>query len=499
LPRPAFQLLPVLVHARPLEARWTIAEPETSAPLPAAQAPAWSRATAVAIGALFLSWPALHNRYPLLYPDSITYLGDGRTVAEALFLHRLSDHYGMRSLIYSLGIYPFHWNRTPWPVETLQALLTAYVIWLVVRSIVVRGTERQSIVLYLVFVAVLSVLTSASWFASLVMPDILGPVLYLCIYLIVFARETLSRGEHLTVAAIAWFGATSHITHLVLAAGLCILLFLLVPIRRLQMRGRLKAVRDAALVVLLAAASLAGLNVYLSHRLSLNGDAPPFLTARAIGDGPGLWYLQQHCPQANLALCDYVQMLSNDPSADDFLWGEGGVLAIASNETRERIEREDLRFVFAAARAYPRAQLARSARNFLEQLRACGIYVFDANAWMGSQIDEVLPGQNARYLKSLQARNALPLDFFSDVLLYWTLIASVCAIAIFGLLLRSSLAPRLAGLGVVIVSTVVANAFVTGVFSNVEDRYQGRVIWLIPFLAGALALAWLDRRRREGG
>lgn len=466
--------------------------------MPAAQAPVWSGGAAVAIGALFLSWPALYNRYPLLYPDSISYLGDGRTITEALFLHRLSDHYGMRSLIYSLGIYPFHWNRTPWPVAAIQALLTAYVIWLVVRSIVVPGTERRSIVLYLVFVTVLSVLTSASWFASLVMPDILGPVLYLCIYLVVCAPETLSRGEHFTVAAIAWFGAASHITHLVVAAGLCILLLLLMPIRQMQMRGRLKAVGEASLIVVLAAAGLAALNGYLSHRLSLNGDAPPFLTARVIGDGPGLRYLQQHCPQANLALCGYVRMLSADPSADDFLWSESGVLALASDETRERIEREDLRFLLAAVRAYPRAQLARSVRNFLEQLRACGVYVFDANAWMGSQIDEVLPGQNARYLKSLQAHNALPLDFFSDVLLHWTLIASVCAIVVFAIVLRSSLAPRLAGLGVAIVSTVVANAFVTGVFSSVEDRYQGRVVWLIPFLAGALALAWLDRRRSGG-
>lgn len=80
----------------------------------------------------FLTWPALFNRYPLLYPDSITYIADGRLVARALFLHELSGYYGTRSLIYSLGILPLHCNATLWSVVALQALLTGYILWLVV-------------------------------------------------------------------------------------------------------------------------------------------------------------------------------------------------------------------------------------------------------------------------------------------------------------------------------------------------------------------------------
>src|SRR5579863_2718383 len=99
-----------------------------------------ARGLAVAVGALLTLWPALYNRYPLLYPDSMTYIADGTPVARAVFLHQLSDYYGMRSFIYSLGILPLHWNVTPWPVAGLHALLTAYVIWLVVRSLRPRGT-----------------------------------------------------------------------------------------------------------------------------------------------------------------------------------------------------------------------------------------------------------------------------------------------------------------------------------------------------------------------
>ena len=41
----------------------------------------------------------------------------------------------------------------------------------------------------------------------------------------------------------------------------------------------------------------------------------------------------------------------------------------------------------------------------------------------------------------------------------------------------------------------MANALVTGVLSNVEERYQARVVWLLPLLAAVFVLHWLDQRR----
>ncbi|MGD0903283.1 MAG: hypothetical protein ABR924_10125, partial [Terracidiphilus sp.] len=86
------------------------------------------RGAAVLLGALLLSWPAFYNGFPLLYPDSMTYLSDGRVVARALFLHQFSDYYGVRSFFYSLGILPWHWNISPWPIVALQCLLVAWVV-----------------------------------------------------------------------------------------------------------------------------------------------------------------------------------------------------------------------------------------------------------------------------------------------------------------------------------------------------------------------------------
>src|ERR1700686_1359596 len=96
------------------------------------------RACGVLVAALLMTWPALYNGFPFLYPDSTSYLASGAPVAQAIFLHQFSDYYGARSLLYGLGILPLHWNTTAWPVVFFHALLTAYVLWLVVRSLFPR-------------------------------------------------------------------------------------------------------------------------------------------------------------------------------------------------------------------------------------------------------------------------------------------------------------------------------------------------------------------------
>ncbi len=447
------------------------------------------RGAAVLVGALLMTWPALYNGYPLLYPDSMTYLEDGRPVAWALFLHKFSDYYGMRSFIYSLGILPWHWNVTPWPIVALQTLLTAYVIWLVVRSILPWQTATR----YLVLVVLLSLLTSLSWYVSLIMPDILGPALYLCIYLLVFARESLTPTERLTVVLIAWWAVASHVTHLILAAGICVLLAFLLVLRRQFMQRRLRAVGEVAIIVLLAAAAQVALHTYLYGEPSLNGERPPFLMARVIADGPGRWYLEQRCGEVKWAICEHVHDLPDDP--DNFLWGANGIWQSADEATQERLRQEEVPFILATLRAYPRQQLSKSAGHFWQQLTAFGLWDLDANGWVLEVFDHVLPGGRPRYLQGRQVRNALPLEFFTSVQ-NWTIIVSLVVMGGLTPRLWRRRPPRLVGLSVVIVSLVIANAFVTGVLSTVEDRYQCRVIWLLSLLAGLFVLDWLDHWQR---
>ncbi len=447
------------------------------------------RGGAVLASALLMTWPALYNGYPLLYPDSMSYLEDGPLVARALFLHRFSASYGVRSFIYCLGILPWHWNANPWPIVALNALLTAYVIWLAARSIF----PQQTVTRYLALILPLSLLTGLGWLVGWIMPDILGPVLYLSIYLLVFAREILSRAERLIVALIAWWAVGSHVTHLMLAASLCVLLVPVLVLQRQPTRRWLRAVGGVAMIVLVAAASHLALHRYLYGEPSLNGKRPPFLMARVIADGPGRWYLQRRCGDLHLAICDHLHDLPDNVA--DFLWGIHGIWGSSSADEQERLRRGEMPVVLGTLRAYPQEELIISADHFWRQLQTFGLSDYDPNPWIFEMIDTVLPGARARYLQSRQAQETLHEEFFTSVQ-DWTVIASLVVIAVWTVFVRQW-SRRVIGLTAIIVFVVIANAAVTGILSNVEDRYQARVIWLVPLLAGVLVLEWLDHHPRR--
>lgn len=451
------------------------------------------RISAVLVAALLMTWPAVYNGFPLLYPDSMSYLQDGGRVARALFLHDLSGYYGGRSFIYCLGILPWHWNITPWPVIGLHAVLTAYVLWLVVRSFL----PRQTLIAYFALVVPLSLLTGLGWFVGCIMPDILGPVLYLSIFLITFSWDAHARPERLAVMLIAWWAMASHSTHLILAGGLCILVGLLLLLKR-QPEGRwLGPVGRLAAIILVAALAQLALHTYLYGEPSLNGERPPFLMARVIADGPGRWYLQQHCLEQKLAICDHVHDLPDNVA--DFLWAPDGIWRSASPAEQERLRQEEMGVVLGTIRSYPWAVLSISATHFWRQLNAFGWgTTYTANPWILEMFSTVMPGARSDYLQSRQARQTLHERFFTSVQA-WTVWASLVVIGVWVLLLGRGWSRRLVGLAAVIIFVVIANAAVTGVLSNVEDRYQSRVVWLVPLLAGVMVLEWLDRRYRSGG
>lgn len=434
-----------------------------------------------------MTWPALYNRYPLLYPDSASYLGDGSRVARALFLRRFSVYYSLRSPLYSLGILPLHWNITPWPIVAFNAFSTSYVLWLLVRSLL----PRRTLINFLGLVIPLSLLTGLGWLVGWIMPDVLGPVLYLSIYLLVFAKEALSPTERLALALIAGWAVASHATHLLLAVGLCVVLMGVLTVQGHAARQTLRAVGPVVAIVLAAAVAQVGLNEYLYGQASLNGERPPFLLARVIADGPGKRYLEQHCGELRLAICAHVRDLPDN--MDDFLWGEH---PWNSPEQEEQLRHEEMVVVLGSLRAYPREELFATAHHFWRQLLSYGLWSYDPNQWMSENIDIALPGSRLRYLRSRQAQSKLHEQIFSS-LQDWTLIASLLVIVSSTLFARRWRSRQLVGLTAIITFIVVANAAVTGNLSNVEDRYQAAVIWLVPLLAGVFILTWLDRRSRR--
>jgi len=105
-----------------------------------------------------------------------------------------------------------------------------------------------------------------------------------------------------------------------------------------------------------------------------------------------------------------------------------------------------------------------------------------------------MPGAHARYERSLQARSVVPTTFFTQ-LQRWPVYAAILVLAASLSWIWRSRQIRFLGFLIVIIPTLIANAFITAVASEVDSRFQARVVWLLPLLAGLVVLCWKDSRR----
>jgi hypothetical protein len=350
----------------------------------------------VLLGAVSMTWPAIYNGLPLLYPDSMDYIMAGHFIARKLFLHRSMFYYGLRSSIFSLGILPLVISGSVWPLIAVQCLVTSFLLWLVARSI----TPKNGALRFLVLMFLLSLSSSLSWYGSLVMPDILGPDLYLCVYLLFFARDTLSVLERSALYLLSWWAVASHATHLLVVATLSLFLALLAIVGQRPLRRHLKVASEVVAIIALAIGAQMVVATLVYGEPSLNGRRPPFLTARLIADGPGSWYLEKNCGNAQWEMCRFVSHLGNN--SDWFLWDPNGVWARASSDSRQRILSQERAFALAVLRAYPLQEFEKAVSNFRRQLIAFGVVDLRRYGTVVDHIGEALPREQSKYMQSPQ-------------------------------------------------------------------------------------------------
>lgn len=146
---------------------------------------------ALPAAAALLLWPAVWNGYPIVFADTGTYL------SQAIHRHAGWD----RPVFYSLFMLPLHAKVTVWPVIVAQALLAAWVLWLVCRALL----PRVSWVAFVGGAALLAAGTWLPWIVSELTPDVFTPLLILVVCLLAWVPEGLSRLERVGLVGLAAF------------------------------------------------------------------------------------------------------------------------------------------------------------------------------------------------------------------------------------------------------------------------------------------------------
>ncbi len=395
-----------------------------------------------------------------------------------------------RSMFYQMFAWTGFEIGQLWPLAAAHAFMVAYPAALVLARVLGVAPGWS----FILGMGALGLLTPLGLSVGIAMPDILAGVLVLVITALMAGWGALRWWDRALLFAIATFAMVSHTSHLLLGLALAGALLLL-PLRNAAMW------RGAALVGL-ACVSAVGLERVQQTLQTRHTDTllltHPHLVAHLVDHGPGVAYLQRVCPEAGFAICAHVDDLPIEWR--DFLFGgstaETRFFADATPELQQAISAEQFDLTRAVVRNDPVAVMDFAARAWLRQL-----IMFDPSGllvppelltrndgepapwftpypdWIQAQVRNLAVVNESWILSALRTSTW-----------FWTLLTLV-ALGWFPRA-RHHLAarPDLLLVCTALLLGVVLNAAVCGILASPYDRFQARIIWLIP-LAGLALLA----------
>jgi hypothetical protein len=449
---------------------------------------------------------------------------------------------GARSVYYGLFVYSFERWGTLWALAAAQATVAASVVYALWRQ-VAPGAPSSS---YLRVMGALALGSSLPVFTGFAMPDLFAGFSAVATVLVTLYADRFGRWGKVALWLLLAACLNFHGSNLLTSLGLTVLALGWLGLRKRvgwrPLAGRLTTVLSAAAVAVMASKAY---GVAIKLRTGDDLGRPPFLTARVLADGPGREYLRWSCAHGGKwALCPYA----HDPldNTEDILWSDDpatGIFNSADYHTRVKLEREERAFVFHAVAYDPLREVAAMLRNwglqlvsvsYEEPLRDPAYYLTD-DYWKTTTLRPLLLRERRCDPERGGCILHLPAGTLSEVdeafaiaalvWMAWTLLSpfpladggraregGVATALKETLLSRRRLAgptfnagasaphptlPPSRGKGseaaaVLLVLAVAINAAVCGMLSGPFDRYEARLLWLVP----CAALLLHEARRR---
>jgi hypothetical protein len=486
--------------------------------------------TAIVLGAAFLMVPAIINGSPFVYWDTSTYLAFGRLVdspdpaativtlqndpallssppsveARRILLEKAGSYLGARSVAYSLFLSRTIDVATMWGAAFAQCAFVMACLFAALRSIM-HSTPRLPG--FLLLSAGLAAVTPLPIVATLLIPDLFTAPMVLLIAGLLAGWSGLTHYQIGLLASAICVCVLMHLSNAPIAVLTVLLgntVFLLSKRRLLQ---PLFASTVVAVSLCLALVVNVALTNHAEQRLGTRPQLPPFLSGRVIDDGPGLKYLKNNCATSRYVLCQFADRIRG---GDQIIWARnkdyGAVYFIEDLNIRQRLREENLGFVRDAITADILGQIFASTRNFVKLLLAFRVDVtwgsqlshtvedFRSDiGWLGgTELTRLLPNIDKCNQRPDEPCGALHLSslriphYVSAILAFAFLAWHFSAKS--GKRLRQGPWAAHDVFILICLGGIVANALVCGILAGPYDRYQLRVIWLLPALAGAMVL-----------
>lgn len=465
----------------------------------------WQFAVGAGLIAILLLWPAWLNGQPILFPDSIGYERAGAVSLHAAGIvadkraaaadaapaaaaapgaeHGRNGITTARSPFYGVPIAMLIALGGTWLAVAAQALIVAVALLLALHRL---GVQRAAA---LATLAALAAVSGLAVFSVALMPDVFLGLMILG-FALVLATPGLPRRE-------LWLWLVL-ITGAMLFHRAFLAVGMLMTVAALLLESRFGFRRVSLIVLagccLIGAAGHFVVEVAVKLYSGKESVGVPFLLAR-YGESPVLIdYLAENCDPPRFALCRYRARLPLAP--DEFLWGAHNIYSSAPELDRRAIAAEQNEVLHGAFAARPVAATLEAMRGSAQQFFTVGMDDFAIGIPASTAIDALMTPSMRDYPASRIAMHSFPFGPMARL----ALAAYLAGFA--GLIVAlwrsvparpSKAAPDVVAVAALVITGVALNAIVSGTLSGVFDRYQGRIAWLIPFVA-VVALA--ARRQR---
>jgi len=437
------------------------------------------------LASCLLLWVALFNRYPTVFSDTGSYIYTGKFLIA--FPPFRSPGYSIFTKLTSLAF-------TPWLTIIAQAAIALYVLNRACAYLL-PGDRKFCGNRVLGIIAVLVLLTSLPWLVSLLMPDFFAGIVFLTAFLLATDTQS-SLTERILLAIILLLAVSSHLSLLPVAA-LYVLFALVIQVSLFRPTDRRSAPTVLAwlLVPIIAAGfSNAALNYKLHQGFTISPSKNLFLLASLVDDGLLADFLHANCGKRNppLTACQYLSSLP--PTGNAFLFQQPAMMHDIADHPGEAQQ-----IVRGTLSAYPGKFIAISARKTWLQLISFRtgdeIRNYADKPWNLIAIRAAFPSDLPAFLDSRQSRGQL---------LWLANAAGTLHAVIFWLSLPACLAmlwigrsTRLNQFFCLAILFLTINAAVCASLSGgIFDRYQSRVVWLIPLCLTLQIVSFASHRKR---
>lgn len=375
-----------------------------------------------------------------------------------------------------------------WTVIFFQSLLLCF---LLLRLLKVCLPARKNIELLFIFtVLFLATLTSASWTISQLIADVFTAIMLFAFLLLLFEKNSI-KGQILLYFIFA-YACSTHASHIVFNVTLISSILI---IRKVNLLGIKKKLRVPTLLICLGLA----VGTIASMGSALSKSKHAFFMGALVEHGIAKVYLDDNCAETDYAFCAYKDSLPE--KAWVFLWEEDSPFYKMGGWGETKTEFNEIIYNTLTTPKYIGLHIQASFKATLNQLTLFAIGDGNGPFLQGTLLHErvgtYVPGELGCYESSLQSKNKLSFLGWYNQLLLGVIILSIIGF-IFLLVRYKRLDKRVLAVMLIILLSILVNAWSCGTLANAIDRLGTKVIWLIPLsvIIGFLN-GWSKNRANE--